>query len=233
MPKPHRAARPLASRIGRLGLAALLTGGLLACAACASANGSPAGSTAATRVPAAARSTTPSISHPSTSRPRPVIGVPSSLIGSARPTGGSPAGSGGSGPVCSASQLRVSRRAQHDGGTGPGDYTATFLFANSRSTPCTLTGFPRVTAITSNGTVVAGPAAPAAGAHVVTVTLAPTEDAQFTMHEDVVEGARCPGRVKHAGGLEVVAPGQPVPLVIQNRSTFCALIDVTPVAPAR
>lgn len=132
-------------------------------------------------------------------------------------------------PKCTAAQVQIWLGLGVGGGTAGSTYYP-LEFSNIGRHPCTLNGFPGVSAFGNNGAQI-GPAASRNGQHHGTVTLARGATAHAILR--VVDwGAVCSTEVP-AAGLKVFAPGttrsEPVPFSFGA----CAHQGVLEVGPVR
>jgi len=118
---------------------------------------------------------------------------------------------------CAASGLRVS--------LGQGARVTTVItrypldFTNVSRAPCTLVGYPEVTAYRGNGVQVGEPAGHDLSVAARRILLAPGQTAHATVDASL-PAARC--RLVRATGLRVVAPGQTAARYLRRPLTTCA-----------
>jgi hypothetical protein len=119
-------------------------------------------------------------------------------------------------PRCAMSGLRIS--------VGPGSRVTPVVirypldFTNVSGAPCTLTGYPEVTAYQGDDAVVGGVAVRDTSAVAARVLLAPGQTAHTSL--DASLSARC--RPVKVSGLRVVPPGQSAARYVKRSLTACA-----------
>jgi hypothetical protein len=134
-------------------------------------------------------------------------------------------------PRCTTARLAVSLAPVAQAGSGASEYPVEFT--NTSATPCTLTGYPQVTAYATRGGAyaqVGNVAAQVESATAHRVLLRPGA----TAHSDVdLSVAGLPPRACKkvtAAGLRVIAPGESAPRYLRHEVTACSLQG--PRAPA-
>jgi hypothetical protein len=142
-----------------------------------------------------------------------------SLNNSALASAGAAAGAQPVTAACATAALRVS--------VGPGSRVTPMLtryavdFTNVSAAPCTLAGYPQVTAFRGRGVRVGGAAGQEPPAKVARVLLAPGQTAHAAL-DAALPAARC--RPVQAAGLRVaVAPGTSPARYVPRRLTACAV----------
>lgn len=202
--------------------AAVLAAVALTATACSSSSGGASAGSSAAAPPAAAASGSGS------------AGAPGGTGG----TGSASAGAGGGGGqsqssgatavrvgtastrACTSSQLSV---VQKDPSVGAGQYYATLVFTNTSAASCTLTGYPGLSYVATNG-VQSGNAAARAAGSVGTVTLKPGGTAKATLHDSNGVGGYDPAecQLAPAQGLRIYPPNEQAALFLPWKTDHCA-----------
>ncbi len=181
---------------------------------------------AAPRITAA---TTPAITSaataggPATTLPAPTAPYPTAATSSLAPTTATPATVA---PVCPTAHLSL---ADLGGQGAAGHSIITYQFANTASTPCTLTGYPGVSVLNAQGLIVQQPATRVPGPGtttpipVTTVTMAGGGHAVFVLSSiDTEPNPDCPTPY-YGTTLRVYPPGNTQPLQLPFTGAFCDL----------
>jgi hypothetical protein len=105
---------------------------------------------------------------------------------------------------------------------GAGSYSEVLTFVNKGSSPCTLSGWPGVSAVSSAGAQL-GPAAVRTGQPSGTVTVQPGQAASAVLR--VAQAGNFPAATcqpRPAAGFRVFPPGQTAPLLVTAALQACA-----------
>ncbi|MFI9275636.1 DUF4232 domain-containing protein [Kitasatospora sp. NPDC052896] len=179
----------------------------------------PAGTTPAAS-PLAPGTAAPSAPVPGTGPAAPAIPAPTAPATAPGAPASSAAAVGGSTRACTSSQLSA---VLANPGVGAGQYYATLVFTNTSAANCTLTGYPGVSYVATNG-VQSGNAAVRDTGTVATVTLRPGGRASAVLHDSNGVGGYDPTQCQlaPAQGLRIYPPNETAALFVPWQTQHCA-----------